>query len=177
MEIWKDIPEYEGLYQASNLGRIRSLYKSSEGVVLRPRNTKRYYMIALYKNKKRKDILIHKIVAQIFVENKENKPFVNHKDENTFNNNSNNLMWCTHQENMNWGTRNKRISLKNTDNPKRCKRIIQYDKFGNYIREYASIKDACKQLNIKPCHIGECCENKYGRKTAYGYIWKYAIDK
>ena len=126
--------------------------------------------------KQRKDLLLHRIVAETFIENKESKPFVNHKDENCFNNNINNLMWCTHKENMNWGTRNKRISLKNTNNLKRCKKIIQYDKNGNYIKEYSSIKEACKQLNIKPSHIGACCENKYGRKTAYGYKWKYANE-
>ena len=114
-EVWKDIPNYEGKYQASNLGRIKSLNFNGTGKekIMKPRTGGRYYTIALFKNGKRKDLLLHRVIAETFIENKENKPFVNHKDENCFNNSVNNLMWCTHKENMNWGTRNERISKSN----------------------------------------------------------------
>lgn len=188
-EIWKDIKGYEGLYQASNLGNIKSLgrtfenkgsysgYCTTKDKILKPRPCSRYYKVALYKDSKRKDYLLHRIIAETFIENTENKPYVNHKDENCFNNNANNLMWCTHKENMNWGTRNKRIALKNTNNPKRCKKVIQYDLNGNFIKEYSSIKEACKELNIKNKHIGQCCKKHYGRKTVSGYKWEFADDK
>lgn len=114
-EVWKDIPDYEGLYQVSNLGRIKSLNFNKTGIekIMKPRTGNRYYMIALWKNGIRKDYLLHRIVAKTFIPNPENKPFINHKDENCFNNSINNLMWCTHKENMNWGTRNERISKAN----------------------------------------------------------------
>ena len=178
-EIWKDIKGYEGLYQASNLGRIKSLnsFGRKKEIILKPRTGNRYYMIALYKNKERKDLLLHRIITETFLEKKQNKPFVNHKDENPFNNNVNNLEWCSHKDNMNWGTRNKRISLKNTNNPKICKKVIQYDLNGNFIKEYLSIKEACKELNVKNNHIGACCKKQYGRKTACGYKWKYADEE
>ena len=114
-EVWKDIPDYEGLYQVSNLGRIKSLNfnKTGKEKIMKPRTGNRYYMTALWKNGIRKDYLLHRIVAETFIPNPENKPFINHKDENCFNNSINNLMWCTHKENMNWGTRNERISKVN----------------------------------------------------------------
>lgn len=175
-EIWKDIIGYEGLYQVSNLGRIKSLNfnHTKKEKIINPRTGNRYYMIALYKNGVRKDCLLHRIVAENFIENKESKPYVNHKDENCFNNNVNNLMWCTHKENMNWGTRNIRISIKNTNNRKKCKKINQYDLQGNFIKTWDSIKEACENLNINPSHVSSCCRKKYGRKTIGGYIWKYA---
>ena len=99
-EVWKDIPDYEGKYKASNLGRIKSLNFNGTGKekIMKPRTGNRYYMIALWKNGIRKDYLLHRIVAETFIPNPENKPFINHKDENCFNNSINNLMWCTQQE-------------------------------------------------------------------------------
>lgn len=177
-EIWKDIKGYEGLYQASNLGRIKSLNfnGTNKEKILKPRTGNRYYMIALFKDKKRKDLLLHRIIAETFIENKENKPYVNHKDENCFNNSVENLMWVTHKENMNWGTRNQRIAFKNTNNPKKCKKIAQYTLNGELIKIYNSINSACQELNINHSHIGQCCNNEYGRKTAYGYKWKYVEE-
>lgn len=175
-EIWKDIVGYEGLYQVSNFGRIKSLKFACNigGKILKPRLRGRYFVIALYKNNQRKDYSIHRIVAKHFVKNKENKLYVNHKDENSLNNKANNLMWCTHKENMNWGTRNKRISAGNSNNPKKCKKVIQLDLNGNFIKEWNSIKEMSKTLKINYSHISACCRNEYGRKTAGGYKWKYA---
>lgn len=168
-EIWKDILNYEGRYQASNLGRIKSLNFNGTGKekIMRPRTGNRYYMIALWKNGKRKDLLLHRVIAETFIENKENKPFVNHKDENCFNNSVDNLMWCTHKENMNWGTRNKRIAKGNSI------KVNQYDKNGNFIRQWNSINEFYTENNIaKTGSVYMCCKGK--QKTAYGYIWKYA---
>lgn len=171
-EVWKDVPGYEGLYQASNLGRIKSLNFNGTGKekIMQPRTGNRYYMIALWKDGKRKDLLLHRVIAKTFIENKENKPFINHKDENCFNNSVDNLMWCTHKENMNWGTRNKRIAKNNSI------KINQYDLENNFIRQWDSANEFLKANNLPITgSICMCCKGK--RKTAYGYKWKYADDE
>ena len=111
-EIWKDIPDYEGLYQVSNLGRIKRLeHKRKNNLIntdstykehiLKPaKQTSEYMYIVLCKNGKTKGFRVHRLVAQTFIPNPENKPQVNHIDTNKSNNNVNNLEWCSRSENM-----------------------------------------------------------------------------
>jgi len=114
MERWKDIDGYEDLYQVSNMGRIRSLArvinKDSQrwnatrshyyqGKILSPRNTNGYYKVSLRRNGETHQYLIHRLVADAFIPNPENKPEINHKDGNKTNNLSNNLEWVTSSEN------------------------------------------------------------------------------
>lgn len=110
-EIWEPIVGYEGLYEVSNIGRVFSLKKN---IVLEPSitkpsirwiytkkgNTNPYFKIDLIKNNKRKNFLIHRLVAQAFLENPENKPVVNHLNEITTDNRVQNLQWCTNSENI-----------------------------------------------------------------------------
>ena len=98
-EIWKDIPNYEGLYQVSNLGNIKSLFRYKK--ILKPiKNTLGYLKVSLYKNKKIKVFSIHRLVAETFIPNPNNLPEINHKDGNKGNNNVENLEWCTRQQNI-----------------------------------------------------------------------------
>lgn len=101
-EIWKPIPEYENLYEVSNFGRVKSMFRYRK--MLKPSPTNGYLTVELWKNKQRHRIGIHRLVAMCFCENPENKPFVNHIDETRTNNNANNLEWVTHVENCNYGT-------------------------------------------------------------------------
>ena len=103
VEIWRPIPGYETLYEASNLGRVRSLFRYKK--ILKPSPiTNGYLTVELWKDKQRKRIGIHRLVAMCFCDNPDNKPFVNHIDETKTNNCADNLEWVTHVENCNYGT-------------------------------------------------------------------------
>ena len=107
-EIWKNIEGYEGKYQVSNLGRVKSMIGQEK--VLHPKKHRNGHLqIGLHKDKKRKTMYIHRLVAQAFIPKPDNLPCVNHKDENPNNNNVDNLEWCTQKYNCNYGTRVDRI--------------------------------------------------------------------
>ena len=112
-EIWRDIPGYEGKYQVSNTGEVKSLnYNHTGEIKLLKQGIKKkgYRQVNLYKNGKVKHHLVHRLVAIAFIPNPNNYKEVNHKDEDPSNNNVKNLEWCTREYNNNYGTRNKRTS-------------------------------------------------------------------
>ena len=160
-EIWRDIEGYEGLYQISNKGHVKSLYKSSERILKSYDNGKGYLKVHLFKNTAFQSIYIHRLVAETFIPNLENKPEVNHKDENKLNNCVENLEWMTTKENSNYGTRNERISRK----------ILQYSKSGDFIREWSGAHGVERVLGIDNSSITKCCKGK--RKSSGGFVWKY----
>lgn len=165
-EIWKDIPNYEGLYQASNKGRIRHIYLSKQKgnkTLLKSsiRNTScinGYLQLNLCKNNIHKNFRVHRLIALTFIPNPNNYPEINHIDENKQNNCVENLEWCTRDYNNKYS---KNIA------------IIQYDINGNFIKEWNSITEAAISLNINKGNIQKCCNNKYGYKTVGGFKWKY----
>lgn len=168
-EIWKDIKGYEGLYQVSNLGNVKSLnYKRwhKEKIMNMQINKGGYYTISLHKDKKEKRFLVHRLVAEAFIPNIYNLPQINHKDENSLNNNYKNLEWCNQGYNNNYGNHNEKM-IKSLS-----KRIKQYDKNNNFIKEWMSMIIASKELNINSGNICCCCKGR--KKTAGGYIWRYA---
>ena len=113
-EIWKDVVGYEGLYQVSNYGRVKSLpkiHKTTKNYnklgyitkekILRQRKTQRgYFIVTLYKDQKGKSLYVHRLVANMFILNKDNKPCINHKNGDKKDNKVTNLEWCTYSENM-----------------------------------------------------------------------------
>ena len=168
MEIWKDVIGYEGFYQVSNKGRVKSLpvksrTKRFDGKVLRQFPNKYGYMMV---SLSRKSHHVHRIVAAAFIENPNNYPQINHKDENKANNNVSNLEWCTSAYNNNYGTRNERIS-KNEG-----RRIIQYDLQGNEIKRWDSIAQASRYYGVAITTICGCCAGR--QRTSCGFIWRYA---
>lgn len=163
MEEWKDIKGYEGLYQVSNLGRVKS-FKFNRERLLKLRFTGRYYQMILYKNKSCKSYYIHRLVAEMFISNPDNLPFVNHKDENKQNNCVDNLEWCTQKYNINYGTSlKKRIDL--MGKPVICMETG---------KRYKSALEAGKQIGINYKHICDCCRGR--RKTTGGYHWEYDVN-
>lgn len=171
-EIWLPVEGYEGLYEVSNEGRVRSLNynKTGETKILKPEESKGYLRVKLCKNRKVKRFLVHQLVAQAFVPNIFNLDVVNHINEVKSDNRAENLMWVTQKENCNWGTRNKRVFEKTT-NGKLSKTVYQFSKDGEFIREWPSTKEVERVLGYFHTNISSCCLGK--RKSANGFVWQY----
>lgn len=170
-EQWKDILGYEGLYQVSNLGRVKSLKFDKERILKNRTNSNGYLSVQLSKGNKIKSFLIHRLVANAFLPNPNNYSYVNHKDENKTNNCVDNLEWTSHESNCNFGTRNERISEQNI-NGKCSKEVIQCDLEGNEIARFPSVGEVQRQFGYLQGNISSCCREE--RKTAYKYKWRYA---
>ena len=153
-EIWKEILGYEGLYEVSNLGRVRNM---RTGRILKPGPDKDgYLLVGLYKSGVRTTNKIHRLVGQAFLPNPQNLPQINHKDEDETNNAVSNLEWCDNKYNNNYS---------------HAKPILQYDKTGNFIREWPSARKIEEETGIYNPNISKCCLGKL--KTSGGYIWKF----
>ena len=165
-EIWKDIKDYEMLYQISNLGNVKSLHCNKEKIMkltIRSKNYP-YYFVGLLKNGKRKYFAVHRLVAQAFIPNPNNLPEVNHKDKNTFNNNVDNLEWCDKPYNNSYS----HIQEKLTE--KKKKMVYQYDLDNNLIKIWDCVRD-CEKYGFAEAAISRCCLGK--QQTHKGYKWSY----
>lgn len=166
-EIWKPIKDYEGLYQVSNLGNVKSLDRKIKNKNLKEKIKKfdktkfGYLRVELNNNGKKKKYLVHRLVAQTFLDNPNNYPCINHKDENKNNNIVSNLEWCDYLYN----------NLYNNKNKKNWVKVKQLDKNNNIINIFESITEASKKTNIIQCEISNCLHNR--QKTAGGYYWQY----
>jgi hypothetical protein len=172
MEIWKDIEGYEGKYQVSSCGRVKSLNYNKTGreQILEPiKFSNGYLLVCLYKNGKGKYKLIHRLVAEAFIPNPKNLPYVNHKDENKENNRVDNLEWCEQKYNLNYGTRNERISKKLLNREDLSKPVLCVETG----IVYSSAMEAERQTGADNGHIIACCKGKK-YKTTKGYHWQYA---
>ena len=158
-EYWKPVVGYEGLYEVSNWGRVKSL-KFGKERILKQSIRHGYYIVSLWKNGKGKTYSVHRLVAEAFIDNPDNLPCVNHKDENKQNNVVSNLEWCTHEYNNTYGTRIERCS----------KPVLQYDLNGNLIKEWKSLHE-CGRNGFNQGDICKCCNGE--RKTHQNFIWRY----
>lgn len=172
-EYWKPVLGYKGLYEVSNWGRIKSLPRNGTvkyARILKPHTNKSgYSYVILCKNNIKKTFLVHRLVAEAFIDNTDNLPQVNHKDENKLNNSVDNLEWCDVKYNHNYGTINERIS-KSQINGKSSKIVIQYNLDGTFVREWPSTME-CERNGYNNTCISKCCLGKL--KTYKGYIWRY----
>jgi len=165
-EIWKPVDGYEGLYEVSNLGRVKSLPRN--GTILDERILKQgmdrygYHQVILSKDDQRKCAKVHRLVATAFLQNESNLPCINHKDENKQNNDVSNLEWCSYVYNNTYNDRAKKASKKTR------KKVLCVEL--NTI--FDSLADAERATNIKAGNICWCCKGKW--LSAGGYHWRYA---
>lgn len=173
-EIYKDIEGYEGLYQVSNLGNVKSLVNNKgiarEKIIKPSICIDGYKRVLLCKDKTIKCFKIHRLVAQAFIENPNNLPCINHKDECKTNNVVENLEWCTQKYNINYGTCIKRRSESQINHPNKSKQVYQYSKEGELISVWESTKECCRN-GYDQGNVARCCRGE--RKSHKGYIWSY----
>ena len=178
-EIWKDISNYEGLYQISNYGRVKSLskYKSRTVIILKAhKNKDSRYDIKLYKDGKKKGFYVHRLVAETFIPNPENKPEVNHINPVTkdlCDNRVCNLEWCTSKENSLWmmkcGNMYQPCLGKFGKEHHVSKPIIQLSNNGDFIKRWENAREINRELGIDFRYVSRCC--KHNCKTAHNFIF------
>ena len=160
-EEWRDIKGYEGLYQVSSEGRIKSLKWNKERILKPSMDKDGYLLVTLCAGGKPKTLKVHRLVCEAFHENPDNKPQVNHINEDKADNRACNLEWCTCKQNVNHGSRNERVS----------KPVGQYSLDGKLIKLWPSTMEVQRQTGFSQGNISQVANGKY--KQAYGCIWKY----
>lgn len=179
-EEWRPVVGFEGLYEVSNLGRVKSLkreFTDSMGRhIIRPfkilkiliQSQTGYPYLTLHKNKKQYHPNIHRLVAEAFLPNPDNLPCVNHKDEDRTNSILSNLEWCTYGYNNTYNN-NQRVRQTTRYRKRGSRKICQYDLNGNLIRKYDMWP--LEFQRIYGMRIQGCIDGS--KQTAYGYVWRY----
>ena len=177
METWKNIKGYEGLYQVSNMGRVKSLERTiikkdgrkqtvKERILKGTPDKDGYLKIGLScSTGKQKCFQVHRLVGEAFIQNPDEKPQINHINEIKTDNRACNLEWCTCKQNINHGSRNERVA-KALGKP-----IGQYELDGQLIKIWPSAREAERQIGVSQGGIWGAANGIY--KQAYGFIWKY----
>lgn len=161
MEIWKDIIGYEGLYQVSNFGRVKSMHKAKHIIVKISKNNNGYMCFNLNKNNRHKHARLHRIIAQAFIPNPENKSQVNHIDGDKLNNSIDNLEWVNNRENL--------THFKSKINKSSKYTGVSYNKVNN---NYFS----CIQINGKTKYLGSYKTDILAHKAYIGALNKYEVE-
>lgn len=167
-EVWKDVVDYEGLYQVSDLGRVFSVRRNA---TLKP-GKGRYLIVTLCKDGIKREVSVHRLVAGAFCTRRDGATEVNHINENRYDNRAINLEWCTRLENIRHGTGIQRHAEAQKNN-NRSKKIAQVSLDGDLIATFPSIREATRITGFDHAAIQRCA--KCRQKSAYGYKWHYAI--
>lgn len=189
-EEWRNIEGFEGVYQVSNLGRVKSLSRAvpnqtsipiRKTQIMKQRfNANGYLCVRIQVNKKTKGKSVHRLVAQAFIPNPQNKPFVNHKCGIKADNRVSELEWVTNQENTIHSYRlglqkpNRHLLGHKGSSCHNSIPVTQYTLDGAFVKNWDCQADVKRALNINQAHISDCCRGK--RNTVRGFIWKYTND-
>lgn len=172
--IWRPIKGYEGLYCVSNKGKVKTLHtkysncKSKRHYLSPLTSGAGYQVVGLTKSGITKQFLIHRLVAEAFIENPNNYPFVNHKDENKKNNNVDNLEWCTPRQNLEFS--NVILKLRIAGAKSQCKKVAMY-KDGIFLQEFESATAAARFIGDYQQNVSKCCHGEI--KRVRGYQFKF----
>ena len=193
IEIWKDIVGYEGLYQVSNFGHVKSLDRVDtenhfrSGQIMKLKYLRGYARVGLRNGKCQKEYQVHRLVAIAFIPNPKNLPQVNHKDCNPQNNfvfinpdgsvnpEKSNLEWCDAKYNINYGDRNKKTAdrLRGMERPYNWKAVNCFSLSGEFLKRYESVEKAASETKTQANAISACCKKRKYYYTAGGYKWEY----
>ena len=174
-EQWRPVKGYEGLYEVSSLGRVKSLNYNRTGVekILKPGMTSGYLQVGLYKDGEVKHFYVHRLVAEAFLPNPEGLTEVNHKDENKENNVVGNIEWASRLYNNNYGTRNKRAAAANSK-PVEASR---FSDFREICLKFSSTQEAGRNGFTQQC-VSACCNGCFNREGNNNYkklYWRFAV--
>lgn len=179
-EVWKDIQGFNGKYRISNLGRVVSIKKTIPPTLMNPcLNGAGYYVVRLSLNNKAKNFLLHRLIAESFIPNPQNKPHIDHIDGNPKNNAISNLRWVTPKENMNNPIALERHRVKNRDNEHinrlratayNSRKVAKLDCKGNIINVFISQSEAARTLNINISAVNQRCNKYKGTKKRQRYF-------
>ena len=186
-EEWRPVVGYEGLYEVSNMGRVKSLertvwdnrgyYKTVHERILKPnKDSNGYLQVPLCKDGKRKNCLVHQLVVTAFCENPMGYTEVNHIDEDKTNNCAKNLEYCSRSYNLTYNGRAKKVGKKSAEkrrnDPKMSKPVIGIDRVTGLILEFPSMQEATRQLRINQGNLCSCLKGKL--KSCGGFQWYYS---
>nr|WP_319268334.1 NUMOD4 domain-containing protein [uncultured Draconibacterium sp.] len=184
-EIWKPVSGFEGYYEVSSLGNVRSVSRTivnckgvrkyKKGIILKPKIEKHgYYAVNLKCSGRSVYKRIHSLVAEAFIDNYENKKTVNHISGIKSDNSVSNLEWNTYAENSQHAEKEKLTSHPSGANYSGSKSVVQLDMDGNFIKEYGSLREAARNTTATSINISFCCRGKYSQSG--GYKWEYKSD-
>lgn len=174
MEVWRDIPGYEGMYMVSSYGRVRRIRLSKRegnGIRVTRLTTNGYVKVNLSKDGVTYHVTVHRLVAQAFIPNPNNLPQVNHKDEDKTNNHVENLEWCDARYNNNYGTKKTRFRATRLNDPRVSKPVLQFTMDGKLVAEYPSVREASRATGFLHGNIKNCCRGKVA--SAYKFKWAF----
>lgn len=180
MNDWKEIKDFEGLYEVNSIGQVKSLsknvgsgegYKTKEFIMLVQKYKAGYLYYSLCKKGNRKKMKAHRLVAIAFIDNPENKKEVNHIDGNKQNNHVSNLQWCTQSENTLHAYKTGLMKPKKGVKNRRSIPVLQYDMNGNFISRFNGVREAMRETGCDVGDICACCKGK--KKHVKKYVWKY----
>jgi hypothetical protein len=168
IEIWKPVAGFEGLYEVSNLGRVKSFQNKKDGHIVSQSISKWGYLLCnLWKGNKCKTVSVHRLVAKAFIPNPKNKPVINHIDCDKTNNRVENLEWTTQKENVHHSVKLGHYENSGAEN----KPVIMAEKHGHFENRFKSICEAARITGIPQQSISACCNGKL--KSAGGYLWRF----
>lgn len=181
IEVWQDIKGYENLYKISNWGNVMSLKRNK---LMTPKKTKHGYItITLSKKGEIKTFFLHRLIAETFIPNPENKPYIDHINTIRDDNRVENLRWVTPSENNNNPLTLKRMleitntnEYKKTQSITKSKGVVQYTLDGKMLAVFYGGREASRKTGISQISISQCCRNLPKHISAGGYRWRYLDD-